>query len=78
LARRHGKATEILVLIATLVSFMMLLAGSLVGMGVMLSYVWDIEQSNGIWMAAAVVLAYMVSGGLFSEYCMYFHRKSAF
>jgi Na+/proline symporter len=66
LAKRYGKATEILVSIATLVSFMMLLAGNLVGMGVILSYVWGIEQSSGIWIAAAVVWAYTVSGGLFS------------
>lgn len=38
LARRYGRATEVLVSIATVVSFMMLLAGNLVGMGNILSY----------------------------------------
>jgi Na+/proline symporter len=66
LAKRYGKITEVMVSIATIVSFMMLLAGNLVGMGVILSYLWGITQSGGIWTAATIVWAYTVSGGLFS------------
>jgi Na+/proline symporter len=66
LARRYGKTTEVLVSIATIVSFLMLLAGNLVGMGVILSYLWGVDQSAGIWIAASIVWAYTVSGGLFS------------
>ena len=35
-------------------------------MGFILSYLWGIEQSNGIWTAAAIIWAYTASGGLFS------------
>eukprot|EP00934_Nitzschia_sp_Nitz4_P005955 Nitzschia sp. Nitz4//scaffold243_size29414//16856//19408//NITZ4_008060-RA/size29414-augustus-gene-0.13-mRNA-1//-1//CDS//3329543843//5945//frame0 len=66
LARRYGKLNEILISIITIISFMMLLAGNLVGMGVILAYVWDIEEAAGIWISASIVWGYTVSGGLFS------------
>jgi Na+/proline symporter len=66
LARRYGKTEEVLISLATITSFLMLLAGNLVGMGVVTSYVWGISESAGIWLAAAIVWAYTVSGGLFS------------
>lgn len=66
LAKRYGKAVEILVSIATLISFMMLLAGNLVGMGTILGYTWGISTPAGIWTAGTIVWGYTVSGGLFS------------
>lgn len=66
LARRYGKIVEILVSLATICSFLMLLAGNLVGMGVITAYVWGISDTVAIWVAAAIVWAYTVSGGLFS------------
>lgn len=66
LAKRYGKLVEVLVSLATIVSFMMLLAGNLVGMGVILSYILGFSTATGIWISAAVVWAYTVSGGLFS------------
>jgi Na+/pantothenate symporter len=66
LARRYGKIVEVLVSIATICSFMMLLAGNLVGMGVILAYVWGITVQSAIWTAATIVWAYTVTGGLFS------------
>ena len=66
MAKNYGKVTEVLVSICTLVSFMMLLAGNLVGMGVILAYLWGISESAGVWTAAVVVWVYTVSGGLFS------------
>lgn len=66
LAKRYGKIVEVLVSVATIISFMMLLAGNLVGMGVILSYLWDIPQEASVWTAATIVWAYTVSGGLFS------------
>jgi hypothetical protein len=66
LAKRYGKLTEILVSVATIISFMMLLAGNLVGMGVILGYVWGISTAAGIWTAATIIWLYTVSGGLFS------------
>lgn len=66
LAKRYGKTPEIMVSLATIVSFMMLLAGNLVGMGVILAYLWGVSTSAGIWTAATIVWAYTISGGLFS------------
>jgi hypothetical protein len=45
---------------------MMLLAGNLVGMGVILAYVWGMTVEAGIWTTSCIVWAYTVSGGLFS------------
>ena len=45
---------------------MMLLAGNLVGMGVILAYVWGMTVEQGIWTTFIVVWLYTVSGGLFS------------
>lgn len=66
LARRYGKLVEILISMTTICSFLMLLAGNLVGMGVITSYVWGISESAGIWLSAAIVWCYTVTGGLFS------------
>jgi Na+/proline symporter len=66
LSRRYGKSVEFLVSIVTITSFLMLLAGNLVGMGVITAYLWGISESSGIWLAAGIVWAYTVSGGLFS------------
>ena len=66
LAKRYGVIVEVLVSLATIISFMMLLAGNLVGMGVILSYLWDISTAGGVWTAAIIIWAYTVSGGLFS------------
>lgn len=65
-AKRYGKVVEVLVSLTTIVSFMMLLAGNLVGMGVILSYIWDVSEEGGVWIAAVIIWAYTVSGGLFS------------
>jgi Na+/proline symporter len=66
LAKRYGVFVEILASIATIISFLMLLAGNLVGMGVILSYLWGTNESSGIWITAAIVLLYTAGGGLFS------------
>jgi Na+/proline symporter len=65
-AKRYGKVVELLVSVTTIISFIMLLAGNLVGMGVILAYLWQIEESGAIWISSAVVWAYTVCGGLFS------------
>jgi Na+/proline symporter len=65
-AKRYGKTVEILVSLATVTSFIMLLAGNLVGIGVITGYLWGINESGGIWIGSAVVWSYTVSGGLFS------------
>jgi len=66
LARRYGKVVEVIVSLTTICSFIMLLAGNLVGIGIIQSYVWGIDVAASIWLASAIVWAYTVAGGLFS------------
>jgi Na+/proline symporter len=66
LSKRYGKTVEFFISLVTIVSFLMLLAGNLVGMGVITSYLWGTSEELGIWVAAIIVWAYTVSGGLFS------------
>jgi hypothetical protein len=65
-ALRYGKTVEVMVSLTTITSFIMLLAGNLVGMGFIIAYTWGISQTAGIWLSAAIVWGYTVSGGLFS------------
>ena len=65
-AKRYGKVVELLVSITTVISFVMLLAGNLVGMGIIVAFLWEIEENGAIWISSAVVWAYTVCGGLFS------------
>jgi Na+/proline symporter len=57
LSRRYGKTVEVIVSITTITSFLMLLAGNLVGLGTITSYVWGIDQELAIWIAAVIVWA---------------------
>lgn len=66
-AKRYGRIVEVLVSITTITSFLMLLAGNLVGMGVITSYLWGISEGVGIWITAIIVWAYAVSGGPFAR-----------
>ncbi len=52
-AKRYGKLVELLVSLCTIISFLCLLAGNLVGMGAILSYVLGISQDAAIWVSAA-------------------------
>ena len=65
-AKRYGKVVELLVSVTTIVSFIMLLAGNLVGMGVIAAHVWGVQEAGAIWISSAVIWAYTVTGGLFS------------
>ena len=64
--KRYGKLTEIFITSACILSFMMLLAGNLVGMGNILSYVLDVPLTGAIWTTSFIIWAYTISGGLFS------------
>ena len=66
LAKRYGRIVEVLVSIATVISFMMLLAGNLLGMGVIVAYLWNISQETGIWISFVITWTYTISGGLYS------------
>lgn len=66
-AKRYGKVVEVLVSICTIISFIFLLAGNLVGMGTIIHYLYGgISLTGAIWVSAVVVLVYTITGGLFS------------
>jgi Na+/proline symporter len=65
-AKRYGKLVELLVSFCTIISFLCLLAGNLVGMGTIISYIVDISQGAAIAISAILVLLYTIAGGLFS------------
>ena len=54
-AKRYGRVVEVLVSLTTCISFTMLLAGNLVGMGVVLAYLWNMSESSAIWVSSSVV-----------------------
>ena len=63
LAKRYGKTVEVLLSLVTITSFIMLLAGNLVGMGFICSYVWGTSKVVGIWLSALIIWMYTVGGG---------------
>jgi len=66
-AQRFGKVPEIAASVCLITSFLMLLAGNLVGMGAILQYISpDIDASQGVWVAALITLVYTACGGLYS------------
>lgn len=65
-AKRYGKLVEVMVSTCTIISFLCLLAGNLVGMGAIISYVVTIPMQGAIWLAATSVLFFTIAGGLFS------------
>lgn len=48
-AKRYGKVVEIMISICTIISFICLLAGNLVGMGTIISYLLSISKKGAIW-----------------------------
>ncbi|KAL3929736.1 MAG: hypothetical protein SGBAC_012080 [Bacillariaceae sp.] len=65
-ARRYGRVVEVMVSICTIISFLCLLGGNLVGLGAILNYLLDFGAEEAIWLSAALVLLYTIAGGLFS------------
>lgn len=55
-AKRYGKVVEIMASICTIISFLCLLAGNLVGMGTIISYILKISQEGAIWVSCACIL----------------------
>jgi Na+/proline symporter len=66
LSRRYGRTVEILVSLASISSFIMLVAGNFVGFAATTSYVWGISQKRAVWVSAAAVWFYTAGGGLHS------------
>lgn len=65
-AKRYGKVVEILASLCSVVSFLCLLAGNLVGMGEILAYTINISQEGAIWLSTVLVTLYTVAGGMVS------------
>lgn len=65
-AKRYGKVVEIMVSICTIISFICLLAGNLVGMGTIIGYFIKIPMQGAVWLSAGLIWSYTVAGGLFS------------
>ena len=64
--KKYGKVVEIVTSLCTCCSFTCLLAGNLVGMGVILSYIFDISEVGAVFLSGIICLAYTACGGLFS------------
>lgn len=65
-AKRYGVTVELLMSLATSLSFLFQLAGNLLYMGIILSYLLGISQTAATWLAVAMVWLYAVCGGLIS------------
>lgn len=63
-AKRYGKVVEILVSICTIISFICLLAGNLVGMGTIIAYFLKMSMTGAICLSATLIWTYTVAGGL--------------
>jgi len=66
LAKRYGKLVEVLVSLVSIISYCILLAGNLAGMGYVVAYTWGVSLKAAIWTCAIFVWFYTASGGLFS------------
>jgi hypothetical protein len=65
-ARKYGPIVEVCVSLITCASFIALLAGNLVGMSAILSYLGNLPPEAGVFISGAIIFLYTVSGGLFS------------
>eukprot|EP00746_Dinoflagellata_sp_MGD_P134621 gnl/MRDRNA2_/MRDRNA2_68479_c0_seq1.p1 gnl/MRDRNA2_/MRDRNA2_68479_c0~~gnl/MRDRNA2_/MRDRNA2_68479_c0_seq1.p1 ORF type:complete len:868 (-),score=136.05 gnl/MRDRNA2_/MRDRNA2_68479_c0_seq1:480-3083(-) len=65
-AYKFGPLAEIITSITTMISFLFLLAGNLVGCGKILSFLFDLSVEAGIISSTALIWAYSAAGGLFS------------
>ncbi|WP_448006337.1 sodium:solute symporter family protein [Agromyces bauzanensis] len=64
---RYGRTTEVLASALMLLSFTTLLAGNLVACGYLLERFANVPYEWGVIVSVALVLAYTIAGGLFSD-----------
>jgi len=57
-AKRYGRFVEILISLVTMASFLFLLAGNLVGMGSIFSYLFNMNPIAGIWISMIIITIY--------------------
>lgn len=65
-ARVYGEAAEIMCSLVTIVSFIFLLAGNLVGCGKIVSFLFGMDDIVGIVLATFLIWIYSCAGGMFS------------
>lgn len=65
-ARIYGVSSEVLVSLVTIVSFIFLLAGNLVGTGKVVSFLFGMDEVLGIAIATFLIWVYSCAGGLLS------------
>lgn len=64
---RYGRPTEVVASVIMILSFTILLAGNLVACGFLLQEFANVPYLWGVILSVALVLAYTVAGGLFSD-----------
>lgn len=64
---RYGRTTEVVASALMIVAFTILLAGNLVACGYLLERFANIPYAWGVILSVALVLAYTIAGGLFSD-----------
>ncbi|CAE7566918.1 SLC5A7 [Symbiodinium sp. CCMP2456] len=65
-ARVYGEAAEVMCSLVTMISFIFLLAGNLVGCGKVTSYLFGMDEYVGIVLATFLIWMYSCAGGLLS------------
>lgn len=63
---KYGKVPTAALSLATLVSEIMWVTGTLIGLGVTMSVILDLSYTVSIWISAAVAIIYTLLGGLYS------------
>jgi solute:Na+ symporter, SSS family len=64
--RRYDKRTELIVSILCVISFIILLAGNLAGVGIILNYIAGIPTYHALIGIAVIITIYTIVGGLFA------------
>ncbi|XP_014877975.1 high-affinity choline transporter 1-like isoform X2 [Poecilia latipinna] len=63
---KYGKVPTAALSLACLVSEIMWVTGTLIGLGVTMSVILDLSYTVSIWISAAVAITYTLLGGLYS------------
>ncbi|XP_076025538.1 high-affinity choline transporter 1-like [Genypterus blacodes] len=63
---KYGKVPTAALSLASLISEIMWVTGTLIGLGVTMSVILDLSYTASIWISAAVAITYTLMGGLYS------------
>lgn len=65
--RRYGNSVEILISILMTISYIILVAGNIAGVGWIAAWVFPVTFTQGMLIMAVIVFAYTVTGGIFAS-----------